>query len=81
MFSSFNVFLEQGFSLNWFKEKSFRLILFYLLNVNFKNLTVKLHVLYILNLYVKYCSNRVLFIIQSINLFLMHNYLPQKIEI
>ena len=49
--------------------------------MNFKNLTVKLHVFYILNLYVKFCSNRLLFIIQSINLFLMHNYLPQKIEI
>ena len=40
-----------------------------LLNVNFENLIVVLHVLYVLNIYVKFHSNRILFTIQSIKLF------------
>jgi len=38
--------------------------------VNFENLIVKLHVLYVLNIYVKFYLNRILFTIQSRNLFL-----------
>ena len=40
----------------------------------FKNLTIALHVLYVLNIHVKFCVNWMLFTIQSINLFFMHNF-------
>ena len=36
----------------------------------FENLTIELHVLYILNTHVKFCVNWMLFTISSINLFL-----------
>ena len=42
--------------------------------MNFENLIVVLHVLYVLNIYVKFHSNRILFTIQSIKLFSMHNF-------
>ena len=48
--------------------------------MNFENLTVRLHVLYILNTHVKFRSNRMLFT-RSINLFFIHNFKPQKFEI
>ena len=35
----------------------------FLLNVNFKNLTGRLHVLYVLNMHVKFHSNQMLFTI------------------
>ena len=38
--------------------------------MNFENLTIRLHSFYIFNMHVKLCSNRMLFIIQSTNLFL-----------
>ena len=47
---------------------------FFLLDVNFENLTFGLHIFYILNTYFKFHSNQILFIIQSINLFVMHNF-------
>jgi len=43
------------------------------LSVNFENLIVEFHVPYVLNMYIKFCSNRILFTIQSINLFFIHN--------
>ena len=46
-----------------------------------ENLTVRLHVFYILNIYVKLHSNLMLFTIRSINLFLMRNFRQQKLEI
>ena len=68
------------FKLLW--RKTFQtLFFFFLLDVNFENITIGLHVLYILNTYVKFCSNWMLFIIQSINIFLIYNILPQKLEI
>ena len=46
---------------------------------NFENLLVRLYVLYILNIYIKFCVNRILFNIQFINLFFIHNFiLPKK---
>ena len=48
----------------------------FLLDVNFENLIVKLHFLYVVNTHVKFQSNKMLFTIQSINLFFMHNYIP-----
>ena len=52
----------------------------FLLDVNFKNLMIGLYVLYVLNMHVKFCSNRMLFIIQLKNIIFMHNFLPQKLE-
>ena len=41
--------------------------------IYFENLIVGLHVLYVLNMHVKFHSNGTLFTIKSINLFFMHN--------
>ena len=49
------VLYEQSFSSNF--------SYFYFLDVNFKNLTVKFHVPYVLNIHIKFCSNRKLFTI------------------
>ena len=73
----------------FFQEKMTRLLgqgssnFFYifLLDVNFENITVGLHVLYVLNIRVKFCSNRMLFAIRSINLFSMHNFRSQKLNL
>ena len=54
----------------------------FLLDVNFENLTIEFHVLYILNTYVNFHSNRILFTIQLINYFFYaHNFRSQKLEI
>jgi len=53
----------------------------YFCNVHFENLTVKFHVSYVLNVHIKFHSNWMLYIIQLINLFLMHNFRSQKFEI
>ena len=45
-----------------------------------ENLTVGLHVLYVLNTHIKFLSIWMLSTIQSINFF-MHNFLPQNLEI
>ena len=50
-------------------------------DVNFENLTVEFHVPYVLNMYIKFRSNRILFIIWSMNLFFIHNFRLQKLEI
>ena len=47
----------------------------------YENLTVELHILYVLNTYIKFCTNLMLFTIWSINLFFMHNFRLQKLEI
>ena len=47
----------------------------------FENLIIELHVLYVLKTHVKFHFNRMLFIIQSINLFFMYNFRLQKLEI
>ena len=49
--------------------------------MNLENIIVELHVLYVLNTHVKFHSNRMLFTIQSMNLFFMHNFRLQKLEI
>ena len=48
-------------------------IYIYIFIVNFKNL--------ILIMYIKFYSNKMLFIIRSINFFFMHNFRLQKLEI
>ena len=40
-----------------------------------------MYVLYVLNTHVKFPSNRMLFTIQLINLFFVHNFRPKKLEI
>ena len=47
--------------------------------VNFKNLTIEFHVPYVLNMHIKFHSNRMLFTIRSINLFFIHNFRFQKL--
>ena len=55
-----------------FGEEPFKFCqnLLFFLDVNFENLTIKLHAIYILNKDIKFCLNRKLFTIQLINLFL-----------
>ena len=53
----------------------------FLLDVNFENITVKFYVLYVLNTHVKFCLNWMLFTIQSIKLFSMHNFRSQKLNL
>ena len=50
-------------------------------SMNFKNLTIEFHVLYVFNIHIKFYSNWMLFTIQSINLFFIHNFRSQKLEI
>ena len=49
--------------------------------VNFENLTVEFHILYVLNMHIKFRSNRMLFTIRSKNLFFIYNFKSQKLEI
>ena len=48
------------------------------INIFFENLTVKLHVFYVLNTHIKFHVSQMLFIIRSTNLFFMHNFRLQK---
>ena len=43
------------------------------ITIYFKNLTVELHVLYTLNIRVKFCANQILFTVWFINLYLFIN--------
>ena len=49
--------------------------------VNFENLTIEFHIPYVLNMHIKFLSNRILFTIRSINLFFIQNFRLQKFEI
>ena len=51
------------------------------LGVNFENLIVEFHVPYVLNMHIKFHSNRMLFTIWSTNLFFIYNFRIQKIDI
>ena len=51
-----------------------------LLNLYFKNLIVGLLILYVLNIYVNFNSNQMLFIIQFINSSFMHYFNLQKLK-
>ena len=46
--------------------------------IYFENLTIKLYVFYVLNTYIKFYVNWILFIIRFINLFFMHKNLKFK---
>ena len=49
--------------------------------VSFENLTIEFHVPHVLNIHIKFHSNRMLFTIGLINLFFIHNFRSQKLEI
>ena len=49
--------------------------------VNFENLTVEFYIPYVLNININFHSNWMLFTIQSINLYFIHNFRLQKLEI
>ena len=49
--------------------------------IYFKNLIVRLHILYVFNMNVKCHSNWMLITIRFINVLLLHNLRLQKIEI
>ena len=49
--------------------------------IYFGNLTVGVPVLHVLNMYIKFYVNKMLFTIQFINLYLMHNFRLQKLKI
>ena len=51
------------------------------MTIYFENLIIRLHVICVLSTHVKFCTNWILFIVQSINFFSMHNLRQQKLEI
>ena len=61
--------VERGFS---------NLSYIFTLDVNHENLTIEFYVLYVLNMHTKFLLNQILFTIQSINLFFIHNFKLQK---
>ena len=56
--------------------------LFYygLLNVNFENPIIELHVFYVFNMHVKFHSNWMLFTLRSKNLFLVHIFYHKNLK-
>ena len=64
-----------------FEKNSSNLSYISFFGVNFKNLTIEFHVPYVLKMHIKFRSNRMLFTIQSINFFFIHNFRFQKLEI
>ena len=54
-------------------SSNFLYIYIYFFFVNFENLTVEFHILYILNKHISFYINQMLFIIRPINLFFIHN--------
>ena len=69
------------FKLVWRETlQTFRISFFFFFYVNFENLTIEFHVPYVLNMHIKICSNWMLFIIQLIKLFFIHNFRSQKLE-
>ena len=62
-------------------RKTFQISLIFFFFMSFENLNVEFHVPYILNTHIKFRSNRILFIIWSINLFFIFNFRLQKLEI
>ena len=49
--------------------------------VNFENLIIEFHVSYVLNMHIKFHSNRILFTFRPINLFFIHNFRSQTLKI
>ena len=70
--ASLQLSLERNFS-------NFSYISF--LGVNFEYLIIEFHVSYVLNIHIKFPSNRMLFTIQFRNLFYIHKFRSQKLEV
>ena len=49
------------------------------MTIYFENLTIRLHIFYILNTHIKFRINYILFTIRFIKLFFMHNFRLQKL--
>ena len=49
--------------------------------MHFKNLTIGIYILYVLNMNVKFYTNQMLFTFRFTNLLFMHNFMLQKFEI
>ena len=49
--------------------------------IYFENLFIRLHILYVLHTHVKFRVNQMLFNSRSINVFFIHNFRSQKLEI
>ena len=49
--------------------------------IYFESLSARVLVLYVFNMHIKFHVNQTLFTIRSINLFLIHNFKLQKLEI
>ena len=54
---------------------------FFFSGVDVENPTIKFHISYVFNMYIKFHSNRKLFAIWSINLFFIYNFRSQQLEI
>ena len=50
------------------------------MNLYFENFTVRLHILYILNMHANFHINQMLFTIRSINSYFMHYFKLQKLK-
>ena len=77
----FILFNGQSLATNLIVAEGYKLTLKINMVTYFKNLTVGLHVLYVLNTYIKFCVNWILFTIHFINLFFMYNLVLQKHEV
>ena len=73
--------LKNKVSLQTSLERNFLNFSYLFFGVNFENLTVEFHILYVLNMHIKFRSNRMLFTIRSINLFFMYDFILPKLEI
>ena len=75
-FASNKVFLQTSL-----KRNPSNLSYIYFSGVNFEDLTVECYVPYIFNMHIKFHSNQMLYTIRSINLYFIHNFRTQKLEI
>ena len=65
----------------WFEQYSTLTLKKINMSIYFENLIIELYVLYILNKYVKFRVNWILFTIRYINLIFVHNFRLQKLKI
>ena len=78
---SFFFFLNKVSLLTSLERNSSNFLYISFLGVNFENLSVEFHIPHVFNMHIKFCSNRILFTIWSINLFFIYNYRLQKFKI
>ena len=75
-FTGCNIPHINNFTIRFFqkKKKPFQVVCVKSMYFHFENLTIELHILYVLNTHIKFCANWILLIIQSIILHFMHNF-------